>query len=136
MAHKTLINGTAYEITGGKTLVKGTVYEITGGKTLVNGDVHEISFAEKMATVTVLEHNNATTTGWGVMVNRTKYYMPGHSVSVPVGTTAFIFGYQGIYENGVMVGFCDTPSSSAKYVVNYDIGLRWADDGSVTIEKM
>ena len=35
MAHKTLVNGTAYDITGGMTLVEGTSYSIKGGKTLI-----------------------------------------------------------------------------------------------------
>lgn len=46
MAHKTLIDGTAYEITGGKTLVGGTAYGISGGKTLVGGTAYDISFGE------------------------------------------------------------------------------------------
>ena len=32
MAHKTKINSTAYDITGGKTLVSGTSYSIKNGK--------------------------------------------------------------------------------------------------------
>lgn len=44
MAHKTLIGGTAYEISGGKTLVGGTAYSIDKGKTLVGGTAYEISF--------------------------------------------------------------------------------------------
>ena len=45
MAHKTLVGGTAYEISGGKTLVGGTAYEISGGKTLVGGTGYELSFS-------------------------------------------------------------------------------------------
>ena len=45
MAHKTLVNGTSYDITGGKTLVSGTAYSIKGGKTLVGGTGYDISFA-------------------------------------------------------------------------------------------
>lgn len=44
MAHKTLIGGTAYEISGGRTLVGGTAYSISGGRTLVNGTGYDISF--------------------------------------------------------------------------------------------
>ena len=44
MAHKTLVGGTAYEISGGKTLVGGTAYSIAGGKTLVGGTAYDISF--------------------------------------------------------------------------------------------
>ena len=49
MAHKTLVGGTAYDVTGGKTLVNGTVYNITGGKTLVGGTAYDISFGSQGA---------------------------------------------------------------------------------------
>ena len=45
MAHKTLIGGTAYNISGGKSLVSGTSYNIKGGKTLVGGTGYSISFS-------------------------------------------------------------------------------------------
>lgn len=48
MAHKTLIDGTAYEISGGKTLISGTVYDITGGKTLIEGTTYEIGFTPRL----------------------------------------------------------------------------------------
>lgn len=53
MAHKTLIDGTAYEISGGKTLVNGTAYSIKNGKTLVDGTIFEVGFGASMAEVTI-----------------------------------------------------------------------------------
>lgn len=44
MAHKTLINGTVYDISGGSTLVNGTAYKISSGRTLVGGTGYTISF--------------------------------------------------------------------------------------------
>ena len=44
MAHKTMVDGTSYEITGGKTLVDGTAYSIKSGKTLVDGTAYGIEF--------------------------------------------------------------------------------------------
>ena len=52
MSHKTMVNGTAYEISGGKTLVGGTAYSIKSGKTLVDGTAYEVGFA-KPVTITV-----------------------------------------------------------------------------------
>lgn len=49
MAGKTLIGGTAYEISGGKTLIGGTAYSIAGGKTLVGGTAYDISFGVDLA---------------------------------------------------------------------------------------
>lgn len=44
MAHKTLIDGTAYDIKGGRTLVDGTEYSIKGGKTLIDGTGYDVNF--------------------------------------------------------------------------------------------
>ena len=44
MAHKALIGGTAYNISGGKSLVSGTSYNIKGGKILIGGTGYSISF--------------------------------------------------------------------------------------------
>lgn len=52
MAHKALVNGTAYEIGGGKTLVDGTAYSIDKGKTMVGGTVYDVGFAVPV-TITV-----------------------------------------------------------------------------------
>lgn len=53
MAHKTLVNGTAYEITGGKTLVDGTAYSIKNGKTLVGGTAYEVGFVTPIGELAV-----------------------------------------------------------------------------------
>ena len=44
MAHKTLIDGTAYNIVGGSTLIDGTAASIVQGNTLVDGTGYTISF--------------------------------------------------------------------------------------------
>ena len=45
MVHKTLVNGTAYEVKGGKCLVNGTSYNIKKGRTLIDGTGYDITFA-------------------------------------------------------------------------------------------
>ena len=40
--HKTLVNGTVYEVKGGKCLVNGTSYDIKKGRTLINGTGEDI----------------------------------------------------------------------------------------------
>lgn len=42
--HKALVNGTAYEVKGGKCLVNGTVYNILKGRTLIGGTGYDITF--------------------------------------------------------------------------------------------
>lgn len=44
MSHKTLVNGTVYEVDGGKTLIDGVAYSIDKGKTLVGGTAYDIGF--------------------------------------------------------------------------------------------
>lgn len=46
-SHKTLVNGTAYEVKGGKCLVNGTAYSVKKGRTLVAGTGYNISFPAK-----------------------------------------------------------------------------------------
>lgn len=47
MGQRTLIDGTAYTISGGRAKINGTSYNIKGGTTLVNGTAYNISFAPK-----------------------------------------------------------------------------------------
>lgn len=61
MAHKTLIDGTAYEITGGKTLIDGTAYSIKGGRTLIDGTGYDISFGAPLITFGLYDRNSITT---------------------------------------------------------------------------
>lgn len=44
MAHKTLIDGTSYDIKSGRTLIGGTGYDIKKGRTLIGGTGYDISF--------------------------------------------------------------------------------------------
>ena len=52
MAHKTLINGTAYAVKGGRDLIAGTGYAKKQGKTLIDGTEHAISFGIPLSTIT------------------------------------------------------------------------------------
>ena len=52
MAHKTLINGTAYAVKGGRDLIAGTGYAKKQGKTLIDGTEHAISFDIPLSTIT------------------------------------------------------------------------------------
>lgn len=46
MAHKTLISGTAYSVTGGRELIDGTGYGCKAGKTLIGGTAFTVPFFE------------------------------------------------------------------------------------------
>lgn len=73
--HKTLVNGTAYEVKGGKCLVNGTAYSIKKGRTLIGGTGYDITFAPAYDPVfanntweQIIEacHNNAVPDTWKV----------------------------------------------------------------------
>lgn len=73
--HKTLVNGTAYEVTGGKCLVNGTVYSVKKGRTLIAGTGYDITFASAYDPVfanntweQIIEacHNNEVPDTWKV----------------------------------------------------------------------
>lgn len=74
-AHKTLINGTAYTVKGGKCMVDGTVYNILKGRTLIGGTGYDITFKPSYDPVLanntweqIIEacHNNAVPDTWQV----------------------------------------------------------------------
>lgn len=44
MAHKTTINGTSYEVVGGRALVDGTGHDIKDGMALVDGTAYKVAF--------------------------------------------------------------------------------------------
>lgn len=75
MSHKTLVNGTAYEVKGGKCLVNGTSYDIKKGRTLIGGTGYDITFAPSYDPVFANNtwdqiiaacHNNAVPDTWKV----------------------------------------------------------------------
>lgn len=73
--HKTLVNGTAYTVQGGKCRVNGTVYNILKGRTLIGGTGYDITFAPSYDPVfanntweQIIEacHNNEVPDTWKV----------------------------------------------------------------------
>lgn len=75
MAHKTLISGTAYSVTGGRELIGGTGYSIKKGRTLIGGAGYDITVAPPYDSVfanntwnQIIEacHNNAVPDTWNV----------------------------------------------------------------------
>lgn len=51
MAHKTLISGTAYSVTGGRELIDGTGYGCKAGKTLIGGTAYEVKFSDGLTWI-------------------------------------------------------------------------------------
>ena len=79
-AHKTLINGTAYTVQGGKCMVNGTSYDIKKGRTLIGGTGYDITFAPSYDPVFANNtweqiiaacHNNEVPDTWKVADQKT-----------------------------------------------------------------
>lgn len=51
MAHKTLISGTAYSVTGGRELIGGTGYGCKAGKTLIGGTAFAVKFSDGLTWI-------------------------------------------------------------------------------------
>lgn len=61
MAHKTMIDGTVYEVKGGKCMVDSTVYDIKSGKTMQNGTVYDITFSLPPEVIDLFSGSTGTT---------------------------------------------------------------------------
>lgn len=73
MGHKILIDGVAYDITGGRCLDDGVGYSIQKGRTLVDGVGYDVAFGAS-ATVTIKGHGNSSYYFAGeATINGTKY---------------------------------------------------------------
>lgn len=90
MAHKTMIDGTAYTIKGGRTLVDGTGYAISKGRALVDGTGYDISFKKW-----VEKHEaGAVTSSTGMIISeksggKTLYLLKGSGYSFDASTGTF-----------------------------------------------
>ena len=105
MAHKTMIDGKAYEVSGGKTMVDGKVYSIANGKTMAGGKAYEIAFGPGEIQVTITGKGNAVSAY--ITINGTKY-VPNYdttTVTIPAGTTInlYIRAMGGAYSRTVTV---------------------------------
>lgn len=81
MAHKTLISGTAYSVTGGRELIGGTGYDCKAGKTLIGGTAYEIKFKPSEYTITLTGSGGKITYN-GVEQNGTFTVTAGDSVTI------------------------------------------------------
>ena len=99
MAHRTLINGTSYEILGGKSMRDGTGYNFESGRVLVNGTGYDVPF---LIPVTIVGGKSSAAPGTPQSLgyaeyNGTKYtdetiYMqPGEQVRIFLQASASMF---------------------------------------------
>lgn len=77
-AHKTLINGTAYEVKGGKCMVNGTVYNILKGRTLIDGTGWDITFPSAEPDVSKTWRFNDAISCWDGMTWNVNFVALGY----------------------------------------------------------
>lgn len=70
MAHRVLINGTGYSISGGRELINGTSYSKKKGRVLVNGTGYDIPF---LIPVTIVGGKSSASAGSGQGLGYAEY---------------------------------------------------------------
>ena len=89
-AHKTLINGTAYTVKGGKCMVGGTVYNILKGRTLIDGTGYDITFKPQVRIYGVEWDWTSSGTTRGVRTDEAANFPePNPAVSNGTGSSPF-----------------------------------------------
>ena len=91
MAHKTLISGTAYSVTGGRELIGGTGYGCKAGKTIIGGTAFDVPFGQ---TEDVLTISGGSTSRIGAYVEYGGMKHASDTLHIPVGGNVdVIVGY-------------------------------------------
>ena len=117
MAHKTLIGGTAYEISGGRTLINGTAYSIAGGKTLVGGTAYGISFGPPaLANCTPAQIQQVAQSG-----QAPNYWAVGDKVSITLNGTVGALSLSGTYY-AFIIGFNHNSSIEGNNTIHFQFG--------------
>ncbi len=76
--HKTLVNGTAYTVKGGKCMVNGTVYNILKGRTLIDGTGWDITFPSAEPDVSKTWRFNDAISCWDGMTWNVNFVALGY----------------------------------------------------------
>ena len=133
MAHKTLISGTAYSVTGGRELIGGTGYSIKKGRTLIGGAGYDITFEPHYDSVfanntwkQIIEacHNNAVPDTWNVAdqkpmtINGVDYQIDiigkNHDTYTAGGKAPLTFGLHDCYADQKVMNSSNTNSGGWK----------------------
>ena len=133
MAHKTLISGTAYSVTGGRELIRGTGYGCKAGKTLIGGTALTIPFGPKHCTIII------TGSGGGfssVKIAGTSY-QTATTLVVEAGTVikmrAISYSGKGLITVDGKTVATASPNKAAEYEMevagDMQIALGYKDDG-------
>ena len=130
MAHKTLIDGTAYNIKGGRELIGGTGYAKKSGKVLIDGTAYDVLLAEETVTITV--HNGDEVRSCYVLYNGQRII--GGEIDVKIGETIAVYvgairqNYGVIYLNSVEVAKGNNVHYEYPVTKNATISYSWTNN--------
>lgn len=128
MAHKTLISGTGYDVSGGRELIGGTGYAKKKGRVLVNGTGYDIPFSIGIPLSTValgdilMLNENGSPVPFYVCKHDYESGLNGAGRTLLVRKDCYdmrIFGYSNTYSGGSLDKW-----TSETYVALLDAGVR------------
>ena len=128
MAHKTRVNGTAYEVKGGKCLVNGTVYNIKKGRTLINGTGEDIVFS---SVSPILDENDWETiravsdTGQGA-----NYWSIGDRKAVTLNGTVGKLSLSNVTTYAFIIGFNHNASVEGANRIHFQLAKTALSGGT------
>lgn len=134
MAHKTLIGGTSYEISGGKTLVSGTAYSIVKGKTLVGGTAYDINFLPAVGTAlsacTPEEIQAIAQSGLAA-----SYWSVGDTVGITLNGTVGALTFSNETYYAFIIGFNHNSSIEGSNTIHFQFGKNSDGDDIVFVDS-
>lgn len=128
MAHKPLVNGTAYEVKGGKCLVNGTSYDIKKGRTLINGTGYDIVFSsvspilDEVDWTTIREVSDA---GQG-----SNYWSIGDRKAVTLNGTIGKLSLSNVTTYAFIIGFNHNSSVEGSGRIHFQLGKTALSGGT------
>lgn len=123
MAHKTLISGTAYSVTGGRELIGGTGYDCKAGKTLIGGTAFTVPFLTvppvplgtvETGAILMIKENGALA----------KFCITKHDYESGLnGAGRTLIVKKGVWGEATAFGTKETGTSYASSVINEKLGI-------------
>ena len=132
MAHKSLVGGTAYDITGGRTLVGGTGFDISKGRTLVDGTGYDIAFDFNITiTSTGIKPTSSYKPGCYVVINGETVYSEGTYTAQAGVPIRLVCGYFGVkYTTSIIIDGVTVATSKGNTWCEYE----YTQKGDISIE--
>lgn len=121
MSHKTLIGGTAYNITGGKTLVNGTGYSIKSGTTLVNGTAYSINFGADVSPV-LNDNDWATISAVSQSGQASNYWSVGDTKQITINGKVGQTTFSNLSVRAFILGFNHNSGYEGSNTIHFQIG--------------